>query len=348
MPPEKPIAALTPGSHPLATPSPHPRRGGTAARWEASDPPASEEGRRPQILDHPCGGGGERSVPHNDPHAQQAPLALVTGGGSGIGRGIALALARRGVDLALVGRRPAPLTAVANAAIALGVRAVALPTDLADPAERDALLDRTRTALGSPTLLVHAAGLLAGGELADLDLATIDRAIATNLAAPIALTRAALPDLLAKRGAIILVASLTADVPFPAATLYSATKAGIVAFGEALRHEIGPRGVRVLVAYPPATATAMTRGMARAAGLRAYSLADPHVVGEAIVAALLAGRRTWHGSAGDSALTLAHRLAPAIIRPLLRSQRARFRRMMTAPAAHDTGPNAEPDTEKER
>jgi len=282
------------------------------------------------------------------------PLALVTGGGSGIGRGIALALARRGVALALVGRRPAPLTAVVNAATALGVRAVALPADLAVPGERDALLERARAALGPPTLLVHAAGLLAGGDLADLDLTTIDRAIATNLAAPIALTRAALPDLLATRGAVILVASLTAEVPFPAATLYSATKAGIAAFGEALRHEIGPRGVRVLLAYPPATATAMTRGMAHAAGVPGYRLADPDAVGEAIVVALLAGRRTWRGGAGDRALALAHRLAPAFTRPLLRSQRARFRRMMTAPGAHHTEPGhadttpTHNDTEQER
>jgi short-subunit dehydrogenase len=263
-----------------------------------------------------------------------------------------LALARRGVDLALVGRRPAPLAGVAAEAIALGVRAVALPADLADRAERDALLDRARAALGPPALLVHAAGLLAGGELADLDQITLDRAIATNLAAPLALTRAALPALLAGRGAVILVASLAADVPFPAAALYSATKAGVAAFGEALRHEIGPRGVRVLVAYPPATATAMTRGMARAAGLRSYPLADPDAVGEAIVAALLAGRRSWHGSLGDRALALAHRLAPALVRPLLRSQRARFRRMMSTPAAPDGEQGHDdttaPETEKDR
>ena len=232
------------------------------------------------------------------------PLALVTGGGSGIGRGIALALARRGVNLALVGRRPAPLATVAAEGGALGVRAVALPADLADPTARSTLLDRAHAALGPPTILVHAAGTLAGGDLADLDADTIERALGVNLAAPLALTRAALPELLAARGAIILVASLAADVPFPSATLYSATKAGVAAFGEALRHEVGPQGVRVLVAYPPATATAMTHGMARATGFPGHHLADPDAVGEAIVAALVAGRRSWHGSVGDRALAL--------------------------------------------
>jgi hypothetical protein len=88
----------------------------------------------------------------------------------------------------------------------------------------------------------------------------------------------------------------------------------------------------------------MTRGMARAAGLRYYPLASPDAVGERIVAALLAGRRTWRGSAGDRALALAYRLAPAFVRPIVRSQRARFRRMMTA----RTGDDTEQETEKER
>lgn len=262
-------------------------------------------------------------------HASPHTLALVTGGGSGIGRGIALALARRGVALALVGRRAAPLEEVAAEASTIGVRAVALPADLADPAVRDTLLDRVAAALGPPAIVVHAAGLLAGGDLLDLDPSLIERAVAVNLAAPLALTHAALPGLIARRGAIVLVASLVADVPLPAATVYSATKAGIAAFGEALRHEVGPRGVRVLVAYPPGTATAMTRGMARAADFPRFPLAAPEAVGEAIVAALVAGRREWRGGAGDRALTLAHRFAPHLTRPLIRANRARLRRMFS-------------------
>lgn len=260
-----------------------------------------------------------------------APVALITGGGSGIGRGIALALARRGVALALAGRQAETLERVAAEAEQIGVRAAALPVDLADLAARDTLLGRVAAALGLPAIVVHAAGLLAGGDLADLDPALIERAVAINLAAPLILTRAALPGIIARRGAIVLVASLAADVPFPSTTVYSATKAGIVALGEALRHEVGPRGVRVLVARPPATATAMTRGMGRAAGFPGYPLASPDTVGEAIVAALLVGRREWHGRAVDRAMALAHRLAPRLTRPLIRANRARLRRIFTAP-----------------
>lgn len=257
--------------------------------------------------------------------------AIVTGGGSGIGHGIALALARRGADLALVGRRGSCLEAVAAEAARCGVRAVALPTDLSVTDERDALIARVRAALGPPSLLIHAAGMLAGGPLLNLDTQEIDRAVALNLTAPLALTRAFLPNLAAQRGAIVLIASTAASVPLPSMAIYSATKAGLAAFGEALRYEVAPQGIQVLVAHPPSTATAMTRGMARAAGFPGYRLASAEQVGERIVAALVARQHEWRGGAGERALVLAHRLAPTLVRLALRSQRARFRRMMTTP-----------------
>ncbi len=259
------------------------------------------------------------------------PVALVTGGGSGIGRGIARALAKQGYDLALVGRRSTLLGAVASELGKTGVRALALPIDLTNSAARETVLPRVRAALGPPTLLVHGAGMLAGGDLSTLTATQIEQAVTLNLTVPLSLTQAAIPDLITTKGGVILLASLAADLPLPAATLYSATKAGIAAFGESLRHEVGPQGVRVLIAYPPNTATAMTQGMAQAAGFPRYRLADPDSVGAAIVTALLSGQRNWHGSSSERALTLAHQLAPRLTRPLVRSQRGRIRRMMTAP-----------------
>ncbi len=128
-----------------------------------------------------------------------------------------------------------------------------------------------------------------------------------------------------------------AEVPFPAASVYSATKAGIAAGAAALRHEARAWGGHVLLAYPPATATALTRDMARAAGVRRYPLADPLAVGERIVAAYCAGQWEWRGSLSDRALTLAYRLAPGIVGRALGTQRARLRRMMFAPAATNKG-----------
>jgi len=233
--------------------------------------------------------------------------------------------------MALVGRRPALLDSTACEVVALGARGVALPTDLASGDERAEVLGRARAALGRIDILVHSAGALAGGELAALSPDEIERTVAVNLLAPIALTRLALPELAARRGAVVLVGSATSFAPLPAATVYSATKAGLRAFGEALRYELDPQGVRLLVAYPPATDTAMIRGMARAAGAPSFRLAAPELVGERIVAALVAGRRELLIGAGDRALALAYRLAPRLVQAVLRTQRRRFALMMAAP-----------------
>jgi len=263
-------------------------------------------------------------IPHS---AFRAGPALITGGGTGIGRGVALALARRGVDVALVGRRAGPLAATARAAAAYGVRAVALPADVADPMVRAALPDRVRAALGPVRILFHCAGVAAGGELGDLADGTLEQAIAVNLSAPLDLTRRLLPDLVAGRGMVVLLASETALVPLPAAAVYSAGKAGLRAAAESLRYELAPQGVRLLVVYPPMTATAMTRGMAAAAGLPRFPLAHPAAVGERIVRALESGRTTLPPTPGDRLLAWAYTLAPWLVRAVLQSQRTRFRQM---------------------
>lgn len=135
-------------------------------------------------------------------------VVLITGGGTGIGRGIALALAKRGFDVGLVGRRPEPLRMVAEEAQEYGVRAAVLPADLADSQERAMVVEQARHELGPLDLLVNNAGTLAGGALARLAPEAIERAVATNLTAPLLMTRLALPDLVARRGAVVLVGNL--------------------------------------------------------------------------------------------------------------------------------------------
>lgn len=264
-------------------------------------------------------------------------VALVTGGGTGIGRGIALALARQGADLALVGRRIAPLEATAAEAQHFGVRVVTIAADIASEDGRSASLEQTHAMLGPLDLLIHAAGVLAGGDLHTLDQAEVAEAVATNVAAPILLTRAALPQLVARRGAVVLIGSGTSLVPLPAASVYSATKAGVRAFGVALRYELEPQGVRVLLVYPPATDTHMVAGMASGAGIR-YPVARPEAIGERIVTALLAGHQELYFSGPERWLAISHHIAPRLTRRALGSQHDRFARMMAAPrmTAHAT------------
>lgn len=253
--------------------------------------------------------------------------ALVTGGGSGIGRGIALALARRNISVALVGRRREPLEAVAAEIAGKGGRALALPADITHAGERSALRERIHAALGPIDVLVNNAGALASGELAALAPAAIESAVALNLAAPILLVQQWLPDLAARRGAVILVGSMMSFVPLPAASVYSATKAGLRAFGQALRPELRARGVHLLTVYPPGTATAMTAPMARNAPWRS-PLANPASVGERIVRALIGGRRELQWGAGERMLTFVYRAAPWLVTELLARNHALFAQIM--------------------
>ncbi|HEY1015930.1 MAG TPA: SDR family NAD(P)-dependent oxidoreductase [Herpetosiphonaceae bacterium] len=247
---------------------------------------------------------------------QTQPLALVTGGGSGIGRGIALALARRGMALALAGRRADRLAAVAAEIQAAGGSASCLQADLTDPGQIADLAERA-AALGLLRVLVNCAGALAGGPFAERSPAEIEQAVALNLLAPLLLTRRLLPELRARGGAVVLVGSMLSFVPLPGAALYAATKHGLRAFGAALRCELAGTGVRLLTAHPPGTATALTAGMRRRAPAL-YRPARPEQVGERIVLALEQGREELAWGAGERLLIGMERLAPTLAARLIR------------------------------
>ena len=155
-----------------------------------------------------------------------------------------------------------------------------------------------------------------------------ERAVATNLLAPAELTRQALPDLVARGGSVVFIISSVSLVPLPSAAVYSATKAGLRALGESLRYELAAQGVHLLVACPPATDTAMTRGMAQAGGLPSFPAARPAAVGEHIVRALIARKKELYFGGSDAILSVAYKIAPALVRAVLATQRERFARMM--------------------
>lgn len=242
--------------------------------------------------------------------------ALVTGGGSGIGRGVALALARRGVDVVLVGRRPAPLDAVVCEVVALGARGVALPADLARDDDRAEVLGRARAALGRIDILVHSAGALAGGELAALSLDEIERAIAVNLLAPIALTRLLLPDMLARRrGAIVFVASVAGQIALPGSVIYSTTKFGLRGFALGLRREVAWRGVGVSIVSPGFVDTAMAEEM------RYIPKARPETVARVIADMIERPRREVFVPGYYRLFVWLDRLLPGLIDIVLRQRR---------------------------
>lgn len=253
--------------------------------------------------------------------------ALVTGAGSGIGRGIAVALARRGWDVALVGRRIERLQETRRILETFGAKGFVVEADLSLLDGPRGVVERVQVELGSIALLVNNAGIMAGGNLGWLEDGEIGRAIAVNLAAPLELTRLVLTDLQERSGGVIFVGSTMSFAPMPSAAVYSASKAGIRGAAESLRYELEAIGVRVMLAVPPPTDTAMVQGMDAGAGVRWFPRKDAGWVGEKIVAAYLEGKREVIFGM-DRVVRAIYAVSPSLIRTVFRWQRKRFQQMM--------------------
>ena len=183
-------------------------------------------------------------------------LAVVTGASSGIGEAFAERLAAAGWDLIVVARRAERLGKLAarlNDAHAVTVRAI--QADLADPGEVQRICDDMRAM--PVDMMVNNAGLAHYKPFADLPPAQAAELVDLNVLAPVLLTQAALPGMLARsRGTVINVASLLAfsgavQAPFLAKrAVYAATKSFLVTFTQALAAEVADRGVRVQVVCP--------------------------------------------------------------------------------------------------
>ena len=170
--------------------------------------------------------------------------ALVTGASSGIGEAFASRLAREGADVTLVARSRERLETLATRLRAGGSNVDVLVADLREAADVEAVA--ARIAAAPPDLLVNNAGFGTAGFFAELDPAREEEEIRVNVVALMRLTRAALPGMLARdSGAIINVSSIAAFQPGPFNATYSATKAWVSSFTEAITEEL--RGTNVCV-----------------------------------------------------------------------------------------------------
>ena len=186
-------------------------------------------------------------------------IALVTGGSSGIGAATARELAQRGARVVLAARRAEELAAQSQAIEALGGAAWAIPTDITDPAQIAALVERSIERYGQIDILVNNAGIGSLRSFAKMPPEDILRMLDTNLRGVILLTHAVLPGMLARRhGAIISVASVAGHVAVD--PLYSATKYGVRGFSLSLRRQLLGSGVSVSVVSPGFIRSNMTRG----------------------------------------------------------------------------------------
>jgi NAD(P)-dependent dehydrogenase (short-subunit alcohol dehydrogenase family) len=184
--------------------------------------------------------------------------ALITGSGSGIGRSLAIEAAKRGIRVALTGRRPQALEETLSQLAGGGH--IVLPADVADPGDRKKLIAGIRARWDGLDLLVNNAGVMPVGPLGTMTDEDLRVALETNLLAPMALVREALPLVKQSEGArIVNIGSVFGDIPYPLYAPYSATKAGLRGFSIALRRELAPLGIGVTYAAPRATNTPAAR-----------------------------------------------------------------------------------------
>jgi NADP-dependent 3-hydroxy acid dehydrogenase YdfG len=180
------------------------------------------------------------------------PVAVVTGAGRGIGRAIALELAAHGFDLCLAARTSVELAETRSQSGLEAKRSLIVLADLADEDSADALIETALEHFGRIDVLVNNAGWApARTPLAKMALAELDRIIAVNLRAPIALARLALPQMIKRgAGAIVNIASMAARNNAPGEAAYAAAKAGLIAFTHACFAEVRDAGVKVAVIVP--------------------------------------------------------------------------------------------------
>jgi NAD(P)-dependent dehydrogenase (short-subunit alcohol dehydrogenase family) len=172
----------------------------------------------------------------------QGQKALVTGATSGLGRAIALQLARDGAEVVVHGRDEARGAETVEAIHAGGGRARFVAADLGDPAD----VERLAKAAGEIDVLVNNGGFAAWGPTAGFDIAAFDAMFASNVRAPFYLVAALAPAMAARgTGCIINIGSMAGRLGMPGGAAYGATKAALASLTQAWAAEFSPHGVRV-------------------------------------------------------------------------------------------------------
>lgn len=192
----------------------------------------------------------------------EGDIALVTGASRGIGQAIALALGRAGAVVAGTATTEAGADRISETLTAHGCQGAGLVLDVANPASVDSLMERLRSDLGEPSILVNNAGITRDNLLMRMKESDWSNILDTNLGSVYRMSKACLRAMTkARKGRIINVASVVAVMGNAGQTNYAAAKAGMIGFSKSLAREVGSRGITVNCVAPGLIDTDMTRAL---------------------------------------------------------------------------------------
>jgi 3-oxoacyl-[acyl-carrier protein] reductase len=188
-------------------------------------------------------------------------IVIVTGASRGIGRAIAIELARRGATI-VAAARGANAQPVVDDIVAAGGRAEAATADMTDPASLESLIKTATERHGRIDVLVSNAGITRDQLLLRMKRADWDDVLATNLTAAFTLCQAVLKPMIKQRGGrIVAISSVVGQVGNAGQANYAASKAGLIGFCKSLAREVASRNITVNVVAPGLIATDMTRAL---------------------------------------------------------------------------------------
>ncbi len=201
----------------------------------------------------------------NTPDARlDGQVAVISGGGQGLGEAFAWTLARAGATVALLDAKVDQARSVADALNAAGLRAHAFACDVTDKAQCQAAADAVRSTLGAASVLVNNAGVASAAQLADDNFNDeIDRLMGVNLKGALNLTQAFVPQLTQTRGAIVNIASIAALLATFSSIAYAASKAALAQATRFLARDLAPSGIRVNALAPGLAITPLTAHLQR-------------------------------------------------------------------------------------
>ncbi|MFJ3816570.1 SDR family NAD(P)-dependent oxidoreductase [Streptomyces sp. NPDC090056] len=245
------------------------------------------------------------------------PVVVVTGASSGIGRGVAQALAARGADLVLAARTERTLAAVARECERQGGRTLVVPTDVSDEAAVRALVRRAVDAFGRVDAWVNAAAVWSYGRFEDTPGAVFRQIVDTTLFGQVHAARAVLPQFRSQgHGVLVNIGSLYGRLPSPYVAPYVTSKWGLLGFSEVLRQEVRDTpGIAVCSVLPGAVDTPIYRHAANYVGRRIRPLppvTSPERVVAAVVRAIDRPRREIVVGRTQRVGVWAHRLVPGL------------------------------------